>query len=95
MADYSKHGEGRNTLFLIPIKEDGGKTIYLDFTRIAKPALKDDLGNNHETEKGPCFGMVVYRAIEYVEYLQDCKLTIYNFQCFNTTKGYSLFVEDA
>ena len=96
MADYVKHVDGKHTLFLIPVKEDEGKTIYLDFTRVAKPALtKDKRTKKYDEEKGPSFGYEVYRATEYVGYLQECKLTLRNFQRFGTNKGYSLFVEDA
>jgi hypothetical protein len=96
MAEYVKHVDGKHTLFLIPVKEDDGKTIYLDFTRVARPALtKDRHKQTFDDERGPDFGTEVYRATEYVEYLQECNLTIRNHQRFGTRKGYSLFVEDA
>ena len=95
MADYVKHVEGKHTLFLIPVKEDDGKTIFLDFTKVARPALAKDRKAKHAEERGPEFGTEVYRASEYVEYLQECNLTLRNFQRFGTNKGYALFVEDA
>lgn len=95
MSAYVKHVDGKHTLFLIPVKESDGKTIYLDFTRVAKPALSKDKRNKHDDERGPDFGFEVYRATEYVEYLQECDLTARNFQRFGTSKGYSLFIEDA
>jgi hypothetical protein len=94
MANYVKHVDGTHTLFLIPIKEDSGKTIYLDFSRVAKPAITNDRLGKHEDEKGPEFGFEVYRAGEYVDYLRDCNLNVHNFQRFGTNKGYSLFVEN-
>ena len=94
MADYIKHKSGKSTLFLIPIKEDDDKTIYLDFTRNAKPALKEDRKGDHKEETGPDFGFVVYRATEYADYLKECDIHIRNFHRFSTSKGYSLFVED-
>lgn len=93
MANYVKHVEGKHTLFLIAIKEDEGKTIYLDFSRVAKSALNKDSHGEHGDEKGPEFGFEVYRAGEYVDYLRECNLNIHNFQRFGTNKGYSLFVE--
>ena len=93
MADYVKHTEGKHTLFLIPIKEDSGKTIYLDFSRVASPAINQDRKGEHGDETGPEFGYEVYRAGEYAEYLRECKLTVHNFQRFGTNKGYALFVE--
>jgi hypothetical protein len=95
MTDYVKHTDGKYTLFLIPVKEADGKTIYLDFTRVAKPALKKDQYEQFDHETGPDFGTVVYRASEYVGYLKECDLTIRNFQRFGTRTGYSLFIEDA
>ncbi len=95
MADYKKHVDGKHTLFLIPVKEDDGKTIYLDFTRVARPALTKDKRKKFDEERGPEFGTEVYRALEYVEYLQECDLTVRNHHRFGTSKGYALFVEDA
>lgn len=96
MADYVKHVEGDHTLFLIPVREDDGKMIYLDFTRVARDALKSDNKAKHTEERGPDFGMAVYRAEQYVEYLQECPtLSARNFHRYGTRKGYSLFVEDA
>ena len=95
MTDYVKHVDGKHTLFLIPVKESDGKTIYLDFTRVARPALtKDKRAKRYDEERGPSFGFEVHKAMEYVEYLQDCDITVRNFQRFGTNKGYSLFVED-
>jgi hypothetical protein len=95
MADYLKHESGKYTLFLIPIKEDDNKTIYLDFTRVAKPALKEDRKHEYKEELGPDFGFSVYHALQYAEYLRDeCNLNVRNFQRFGTNKGYSLFVEE-
>lgn len=93
MAEYVKHVDGKYVLFLIPVKEDNGKTIYLDFSRSALSALKMDNNEDHETESGPEFGSEVYRASNYVEYLRDCKLTVYNYQRY-VTNGYSLFIEN-
>ena len=94
MSKYEKYVDGKHVLFLIPIKEDSGKTIYLDFSVLAKPALTKDCKEEHVDEKGPEFGFEVYRAAEYVNYLRECKLNIHNFQRFGTNKGYSLFVEN-
>ncbi len=94
MAEYVKHVDGKYVLFLIPVKEDNGKTIYLDFSKIALTALRMDSEDEHETESGPEFGTEVHRASNYVEYLRDCKLTVYNYQRY-VTNGYSLFVENA
>jgi len=95
VADYVKHVEGKYVLFLIPVKEDDGKTIYLDFSKIAMSAIKIDNGSDHESERGPEFGIEVHRAGEYVEYLRECKLNVYNFHRYETKSGYSLFVENA
>lgn len=94
MADYIKHESGKHTLFLIPIKEDSGKTIFLDFSRLAKQALREDRKQKHTEEKGPDFGFTVHYATEYAEYLRGVKLNVHNFQRYSTNKGYSLFVED-
>ena len=94
MAEYVKHVDGKYILFLIPVKEDNGKTIYLDFSKIALSALTMDTKDNHKSESGPEFGIEVHRASEYVEYLRECKLNVYNYQRYGTN-GYSLFVENA
>lgn len=92
MAEYVKHVDGKFVLFLIPVKEDNGKTIYLDFSKIALSALTMDTKCDHASERGPEFGIEVHRASEYVEYLRECKLNVYNYQRYGTN-GYSLFVE--
>ena len=95
MADYVKHIDGKYVLFLIPVKEDDGKIIYLDFSKPALSAIHMDTGNGHDSEKGPEFAHESHRATEYVEYLRECKLNVYNFHRYETNDGYSLFVENA
>lgn len=94
MADYVKHVDGKYVLFLIPIKEDDGKIIYLDFSKAALSAIRLDSKNEHDSEKGPEFGIELHRATEYVEYLRKCKLNVYNFHRYETKGGYSLFIEN-
>ena len=94
MANYVKHVDGKYVLFLIPIKEDGDQIIYLDFSKVALPAISIDRESNHNSEKGPEFGIELHRATEYVEYLRECKLNVYNFHRYETKNGYSLFVEN-
>jgi len=94
MADYVKHVEGKYVLFLIPVKEDNGQTIYLDFSKVAMPAIRTDSDSDHKSESGPEFGFEVHRAGEYVEYLRECKLNVHNFHRYETKSGYSLFVEN-
>ena len=94
MAEYVTHTQGKRVLYLVPITEIDEGTIYLDFTSVAKPANTKDKRAGHDSEKGPNFGHEVHRALEYAEYLQDCKLTKYNVHKYNTRRGYSLFTEN-
>jgi len=94
MAEYVKHVDGKYVLFLIPVKEDEGKLIYLDFSKIALSAIRVDSESGHDSEKGPEFGIELHKAIDYVDYLRKCKLTIYNIHRYETKSGYSLFVEN-
>ena len=94
MAEYVKHVDGKYVLFLIPVKEDEGKVIYLDFSKIALSAIRTDASSDHASEKGPDFGIELRKAIKYVTYLRGCKLNIYNLHRYETKDGYSLFVEN-
>lgn len=93
MADYVKHTEGKKSLYLIPVVESDDGIIYLDFTRPANGALRDDRKDKFDQEKGPGFGFAVMRAVEYADFLRtDCNITPRNFQRFNTRNGYNLFL---
>lgn len=93
MESYKKVNEGKQTLFLIPIKEIDDGMIYLDTTRIIKNALNKDRRNEYANENGPNFWIEMIRALDYAEYVIGCNVTNYNYHKFNTKRGYSFFIQ--
>jgi hypothetical protein len=90
---YKKVIEGKQTSFLIPIKEIDDGTVHLDITRIIRNAINKDRRNEYVSEDGPTFWIEMTRALDYADYVMGCDVTNYNYHKFNTKRGYSFFIQ--
>ena len=92
MATFVKHQENRRTYYLIPLpKKFGDKTAYLDYTDLARDAIRRDRRRHYGPENGPLFGIETLHAMEYAEYVAEHAIAE-NIHKFNTRRGYSFFI---
>lgn len=95
MDTIRKVVEGRQTSYIVPVKELETGIVYLDATRLIKNAINRDRRSEwkYDPENGPNYWIEAARAMEYAGYVKDCNVTEYNYHKFNTRRGYSLFLQ--
>ena len=88
--------EGKHTNYLFPVAMRNGSAdaAYLNATDVIKEAIRKDRKKHYEAENGPNFAIEVQRALDYSFYVGDYATTE-NLHKFNTSKGYTFFVDTA